>query len=64
MSRTINISVDVVVKNINAVEVNGKYVVFTGTAWVKQSGSYTESEMAALRDITDRLDGERQKAYK
>jgi hypothetical protein len=64
IGENININIDVTVKNINAVAVNGKYVIYTGNAWVRQAGSYTESELAALKDVTARLDNERAKAYK
>jgi len=49
--------IDIVIKNINAVKVNGKYVIRTGTGeWVKQAAPYTDEEINALQKYTKRLD--------
>jgi len=55
--------IDIVIKNVNAIKVNGKYVVRTGTGdWVKQMAPYTEAEIEAVKEIAARLDEGRKKS--
>lgn len=54
-------NIDITIININAIKINGKCVIYTGTGWVRQSGFYTDEEVKALKSITARLDKNRKK---
>ncbi len=51
--------IDITVININAIKVNGKCVVRTGHGgWVRQAAVYTDAEISAMQEVTNRLDKE------
>jgi len=51
--------IDITIININAIKVNGKCVVRTGKGgWVRQAAVYTDAEVSAMQEVTNRLDKE------
>jgi len=55
-----NSKIDITIINTNAVKINGKCVIRTGRGgWVRQMAPYTDAEIEALREITERLDQNR-----
>ena len=52
-----NPEMDITIINTNAIKINGKCVIRTGTGeWVKQAAPYTDEEINALQKYTKRLD--------
>jgi len=54
-----NSNIDITIININAIKINGKYVIYTGTGWVRQAGLFTDEEILAMQTVTKDLDKNR-----